>query len=87
MVGFSNKSLGDFRLIIISPPPTLTDKEKDTTANSFEEISQDKSIEMKVKIILTHVLRHCNENKSISHPNTSIIRPPEHVAISIFSID
>ena len=52
----SQKSINNFKLIIVNPSPKLTDQEKISVMNSFGYSSQDKCIETNTKGIMTHVL-------------------------------
>ena len=66
--------------------PKLTDQEKKSVMNSFESSSQDQCIKTNTYRILTHVLMHCNEDKSIAHPSTCELIQAETVALKIYSI-
>ena len=57
---YSQKLIDYFKLIVVNPPPKLTDQENHSIANSFGYSSQDLSIENNTKIILTHVLKRFN---------------------------
>ena len=87
MHDYSQKSIDDFELVIVTPFPKVTDQEKKCVRNSFDVSSQDQSIENTSKIILTHVLRRWNDIKSNSHPSTSAMTPAETIALKIYSIE
>ena len=84
---YSQKLIDNFKLIIVNPPPKLTDQEKHSIANSFVSPSQDQCIETNTKRILTHVLKRWNEDKSIAHPSTCAFTPAETVAMTIYLIE
>ena len=67
---YSKKSIDAFKLIVVYPPPRLTDKGKRSLVTSFLIISQDQIIENNTKIIPNHILNHWNGNKSSAHPST-----------------
>ena len=71
---YSQKSIDAFKLIFVNPPPNLTDQGNCSIATSFESSSQDKIIENNTKIILTHVLKRCNENRLGAHPSTHLLK-------------
>ena len=84
---YSQKSIDDFELVLVTPSPKLTDQEKRCVRNSFDASSQYQCIETNSKIILTHVLRRWDENRSNAHPSTSSLTPDETVALKIYSIE
>ena len=84
---YSQKSIDDFKLIIVNPSTKLTDQGKSSVMNSFGSYSQDQCIETNTKIIMTRVLKRLNENKSVSHSSTYPLSPAETVALKIYSIE
>ena len=62
---YPRKYIDDFKLIVIYPSTKITDLEKKIIATYFMPFSQEQSIENNSKIILTHLLKHWNKNKSI----------------------
>ena len=72
---YSQKSIDYSKLIIVNPSPKLTDQEKKSVMNYFDSSSQDQCIETNKKIILTHVLRHWNEDKYIAHRSKCALTP------------
>ena len=87
MNDYSQKSIDDFELVLVTPSPKLTDQEKKYVRNSFDSSSQDQCIETNSKIILTRVLRCWDVKKSNAHPSTSTLTPAETVALKIYSIE
>ena len=65
MHDYSQKSIDDFELVLVTPFPKLTDQEKRSVRNCFAASSQDQSIENIAKRILAHVLRRWKEEKSL----------------------
>ena len=57
---YSQKLIVYFKLIIVNPPPKLTDQEKRSIATSFRSSSQYQCIEINTGIILTYVLNIWN---------------------------
>ena len=87
MHDYSQKSIDDFELVLVTPFPKVTDQEKKSVRNCFAASSQDQSIENTSKIILAHVLRRWKEDKSNAHPSTSAMAPAETVAMKIYTIE
>ena len=84
---YSQKSIDDFKLIIVNPSPKLIDQEKSSVMNYFGSPSKYQCIETKKKRILTHVSNHRNKNKSIAHPSTCALYPYKNLALKIYSIE
>ena len=57
MNDYSQKSIDDFKLVLVTPSPKVTNQEKKCVGNSFDSSSQDQCIETNSKRILTHILR------------------------------
>ena len=83
---YSQKSIDDFKLIIVNTSPNLTEQEKKSVMNYFDSSSQDQCIETNTKRILTRVLMRWNEDKSIAHPSTCALTPARTIAMKIYSI-
>ena len=56
MNDYSQKSIDDFELVLVTPSPKVTDQEKKCVGNSFDVLSKDQSIGNTPKRILTHAL-------------------------------
>ena len=84
---YSQKSIDNFKLIVVNTSPKLTDQGKCSIETYFGSSSQDQCIETNTKRILTCVLNSWNENKSIAHPSTYAFTPSETVALKIYSIE
>ena len=87
MNDYSQKSIDDFELVLVTPSPKVTDQEKKCVRNSFDASSQDQCIETNSKRILIHVLGQWDEIKSNAHPSTSEMTTAETVALKIYSIE
>ena len=87
MHDYSQKSIDDFELVLVTPFPKVTDQEKKSVRNRFAASFQDQSIENTAKRILTHVLRRSKEDKSNAHPSISAMTPAETVALKIYTIE
>ena len=87
MNDYSQKSIDDFELVLVTPSPKVTDQENNCVGNCFAASSQDQSIENTAKIILAHVLRHWKEDKSNAHPSISAMTPAETVSLKIYTIE
>ena len=61
MHDYSQKSIDDFELVLVTPSPKVTDQEKNCVSNCFDVSYQDQSIENTSKRILTHVLRRWDD--------------------------
>ena len=83
---YSQKSIDDFKLIIVNPSSKLTDKEKKIVMNYFDSYSQYQYIETNTKRFLTRVLMRWNEDKSIAHTSTCTKTPAKTVDLKIYSI-
>ena len=86
MNDYSQKSIDDFELVLVTPSPKVTDQENNCVRNCFDVSSQDQSIENTSKRILTHLLRHLEDIESTAHPSTSEMTTAETVALNIYSI-
>ena len=87
MNDYSQKSINDFELVLVTPSPKLNDQEKKYVRNSFDASSQYHFIGTNSKRILNHVLRRWGGNKSNARPSTSALTPAETVALKIYSIE
>ena len=87
MNDYSQKSIDDSKLVIVTPSPKVTNQEKKCVRNSFDTSFQDQCIETNLKRIMTHVLRRWDDIKSNAHPSTSAMTPSETVALKIYSIE
>ena len=77
MNDYSQKSIDDFELVLVTPSPKVTNQEKKCVRNSFDVVSHDQFIENTLKRILTHVLRRWDDIKSTVHPNTRLVPAQE----------
>ena len=84
---YYQKSIDDFKIIIVNLSPKLPGQEKRTISTSFGYSSQDQRTETNTKRITAHVLNCWSENKSISHPGTFTLTPSETVDLKIYSIE
>ena len=84
---YSQKSIDDFELVLLTPSPKVTDQENKCVRNYFDVSSQDQCIETTSKRILTHVLRCWDDIKYTAHPSTSTMTPAETVGLKIYSIE
>ena len=87
MNDYSQKSMDDLELVLVTPSPKVTDQEKKCVGNCFDVSSQDQSIENTSKRILTHVFRCWDDIESTAHPSTSAMTPDETVSLKIYSIE
>ena len=71
----------------MNPSPKLTDQEECNIATAFGSSSQDECIETNTKIIMTHVLKRCNETKYISHQSICAFTLAETVALNTYSVE
>ena len=71
----------------MNPSPKLTDQEKRSIVTSFGSSYKYQSIQNNTKIILTHVLKRWNENKSSAHPITCPLISIEIVPLKIYFIE
>ena len=64
MIDYSQKSIDDLELVLVTPSPKVTNQEKKCLRNSFDASSQDQCIETNSKRIMTHVLKRWDGIKS-----------------------
>ena len=83
----SQKSIDDFKLIVVNLWPKLTIKEKSIIATYFGSSSQDQSIENNTKRILTRVLKLWNEKKWSANPSTHGLISDKLVALKVYSFE
>ena len=79
---YSQKSIDDLKLIVVNPPPQLTDQEKSSIMTYSGSSSQDKIIDNSKKRILPHILKCWNGNKSSAHQSAHTLTPSELVALN-----
>ena len=84
---YSQKSIDNFKLIVVNPSPKLTHQAKRSIATYFGSSSQDQCIETNIKKVLTRVLKRWNENKSSVHLITSALTQAKTVAMKIYSFE
>ena len=84
---YSQKLIDNFKLIVVNPPPKVTDQEKRSIATLFGSFYQYQSIENNTKRILNHILNSWNENKSSTHWSEHETTPAEIVALKVYSIE
>ena len=82
--GYSQKLVGNFKLIVVNPSPKLTDQEKHIIATSFGSSYQYQCIKTNTKIIMTGVLKRWNEKKSSARPIICALAPSETVYLKIY---
>ena len=87
MNDYSQKSIDDFKLVLVTPSPKVTDQQEKCVRNSFDASSKYQCIETNSKRIMTRVLRRLDDIKSNAHPSTSTMTPAERVAMKIYSIE
>ena len=76
-----------FKLSVVYPSLKLTDKEKHIILTYFAFYYQYQSIKNSTRIILTHLLKRWNINKSNAHPNIHALTPAKHAALTVYSIE
>ena len=87
MNDYLQKTIDDFKLVLVTPSPKVTDQENKCVRNYFDSSYQYQCIKTTSKRILTHVLRRWDDIKSNAHPSTSAMTPAETVALKIYSIE
>ena len=87
MNDYSQKSVDDSELVLVTPSPKVTNQDNKYVRNSFDASSQYQCIETNSKRILTRVLRCWDDIKSNAHPSASAMTPAETVALKIYSIE
>ena len=74
-------------MTVVNPPPNLIDKEKRVVVTYLLTISQDQSIENNTRIILNHILKGWDGNKSSAHPSAHVITPADVLSMKLYSIE
>ena len=67
--------------------PSLTSGKKGVISTSYLPSSQDESVKIIAKQILTYLLKSLNESKPNLLPGSIAITQFKHIALSIFSIE
>ena len=87
VVDYTNHSLDDFQLIVVSASPYLSSREKEVLSTSSMRSSQDQSVKIIYKIILTNILNYWDGGKTNLHPISIAMTRYEHISPRIFSFD
>ena len=86
-IEYSNESLDNFSMIVISTTPTFSNHFREFISTSFGNSSPNKHFEVNSKSIFTPILKRWNKNNSSSNPNNSSVLPPEYITLNICSIE
>ena len=76
-VEYRNNSFDDFRLMIVDPHPKLDSDESEVFSNCYGQLMKNQSNGDISKMVLTHLLRIWDENKTQSHPSSTAINSVE----------
>ena len=79
-------SFDDFRGLIVDPPSKLNSDESDFLSSCYGPSMENKSNEVISKMLLTHLLKRWDENKTQSHPSSIAMTPSEHISLKVCCI-
>ena len=85
-VDYKNNSFDNFRLIILDPHPKLDSDESGFLSNCYGQSMKNHSNGDISKMVLTHILKRWDQNKTQSHPSSTAITLAEHISLKVCSI-
>ena len=85
-VDYRNNSFDDFRLMILYPHPKLDSDELELLSNCYGQSMKNQSNEDIAKMVLTHLFKRWDQNKTQSHPSYTAITLAEHIYLKVCSI-
>ena len=72
---YREKSFDEFRSMIVYPPQKLGNEESNIFSSSFCISSENQSNEVICKMVLTNILKRCEDNNTQLHPISSVMTP------------
>ena len=72
-VDYRNNSFDDFRLMIVDPHPKLESDELELLSNCYGQSTKNQFNEDISKMVLTHLLKSWDQNKTQFHPISAAI--------------
>ena len=72
--------------MIVDPPQKLYSEESNILPDSFGISRKNQSNEVISKMVLTHILKHCEESKTQSYHGFSAMTPPTNIYIKVCCI-
>ena len=85
-VDYRKNSFDEFRLMIVDPHPKLDSDESEVLSNCYGQSMKNQLNEDISKIVLTHLLKRWDENKTQSHPSSTAMNSEEHISLKVCSI-
>ena len=85
-VDYRKNSFDYFRLIIVDPHSKMDSDESELLSNYYGQLMKNKSNEDISKMVLTHLLKCWDQNKTQSHPISTVITLAEHIFLKVCSI-
>ena len=86
LVDYRNNSFDDFRLMIVDPHPELDSDESEFLSNCYIQSMKNQSNGDISKMVLTHILKLWDQNKTHMHPSSTAITSSEHICLKVCSI-
>ena len=81
-----NNSFDEFWVMIADPPPKLNSDKSDVLYFCYSQSKENKSNKVISKMVLTHLLKRWDENKTCSHPSSIAMTPAEHISLKVCCI-
>ena len=85
-VDYRKNLLDDFRLMIVDPHPKLDIDELESLSNCYGHSMKNESNEAIAKMILIYLLKRWDQNKTQSHPSSTVLTSAEHIYLKVCSI-
>ena len=72
--------------MIVDPTPKLNSEESDFLSSCYGPSMKNQSNEVISKMVLTHLLKHWDENKTQLHPSSIAMTPTEQISLKVCCI-
>ena len=72
--------------MIVEPHPKLDSDELEVLSNCYGQSMKNQSNEDISKMVLTHLLKRWDENKTQSPPSSTAMSSAEHISLKVCSI-
>ena len=72
--------------MIVDPTPELSSDESDVLYICYVPSIENQSNEFILKMVLTHLLKRLDENKTQSHPSSIVTTSAEHIYLKVCCI-
>ena len=72
--------------MIVDPHPNIDSDKSEVLSNYCDQSIKNQSNENISKMVLTHLLKYWDENKTQSHPSSTTMSSAEHISLKVCSI-